>query len=90
MRNAIYPEYLAAPLYLLKKFGVDYPWIVRVHLYLTQCPLVILNDYFVLKAGKRVVGLDRTRIEMLLVFNRFEKRTSSDVSQMASSRSHKW
>ena len=30
LRNAIYPAYLAGPLYLLKMAGLDSPWIVRV------------------------------------------------------------
>lgn len=71
LRNAIYPAYLAAPLYLLKVTGLDSPWLVRVQPYLTHCPLVILNDYFIWRIGKRLIGTDSTRIAvLLLVFNR--------------------
>jgi hypothetical protein len=67
LRNTIYPAYLAAPLYLLKQTGLDFPWLVRVQPYLTHFPLVILNDYFIWKVAKRVVGNDSARIAMLLV-----------------------
>lgn len=64
---------MAAPLYLLKSAGLDYPWVVRVQPYLTHCPLVILNDYFIWKIGKRLIGTDGTRIAMLLLIaNRFQ------------------
>jgi phosphatidylinositol glycan class B len=67
LRNAVYPAYLAGPLYLLKHFGLDSPWLVRVQPYLTHCPLVILNDYFVWKIGKRLIGVDASRITVLLL-----------------------
>jgi GPI mannosyltransferase 3 len=67
LRNALYPAYLAGPLYLLKLAGLDTPWVVRVQPYLTHCPLVILNDYFIWKVGKRVIGVDGSRIAMLLI-----------------------
>lgn len=67
LRNTIYPAYLAGPLYLLKYFNLDYPWIVRMQPYLTHCPLVLVNDYFIWKVGKRVVGVDSTRIAMMLI-----------------------
>lgn len=67
LRNTIYPAYLAAPLYLVKQAGLDFPWTVRVLPYLAQCPLVILNDYFVWKIGKKIIGADGSRIGMLLL-----------------------
>jgi GPI mannosyltransferase 3 len=72
LRNAIYPAYLAAPLYLLKCTGLDqWGWLVRLQPYLTHCPLVILNDLFIWRVGKRVVGVNGARIGMLLmIFSR--------------------
>jgi len=67
LRNALYPAYLAGPLYVLKQLGLDTPWLVRVQPYLTHCPLVILNDYFIWKIGKRIIGIDGSRIAMLLI-----------------------
>ena len=47
--------------------------VVRLLPYLTQLPLVILNDLFIWKLGKKTVGVDATRFAMILiVFNYFQ------------------
>ena len=66
LRNTIYPAYLAAPLYLLKQFSLDYQSIVLVQPYLTHCLLVIMGDIFLWKSAKKYVGDNAARITMLL------------------------
>ena len=70
LRNVLYPAYLAAPLYLMKLAQLDTNLVVRLLPYLSQFPLVILNDLFIWKLGKKTVGFDATRFAMILiVFN---------------------
>ena len=73
LRNAMYPAFLTGPLYLLKHLGLDYPSVVQVQPYLTQSLLVILNDYFVWRIGKKLMNKDSARYAMLfLIFNRIQ------------------
>ena len=67
LRNAVYPAYLAAPLYLLKAFKVDYQMVVLLQPYLTHCILVLIGDLAIWKIGKKYVGPNATRIAMLLL-----------------------
>ena len=73
LRNTIYPAYLAVWMQMLKMISLDTNYMVRAIPYLAHCPLVILNDWFIWKVAKRVVGRDAARFSMILVtFNRFQ------------------
>jgi len=73
LRNFIYPMYLAMPMQLCKTLGVDTNLVIRYLPYIAHMPVVLLNDLFMWKVGKRVVGRDASRLGFLIYFfNRFE------------------
>lgn len=67
LRNAVYPAYLAGPLYLLKMAGLDSRWAVLVQPYLSHAVLVIIGDLFLWHSAKRYAGTNAARIAMLLI-----------------------
>ena len=65
--------YLAMPMQLVKMLGLDSNFVIRFIPYISHLPIVLLNDWFLWKVGKRVVGRDAARLGFLLhFFNRFE------------------
>ena len=73
LRNTIYPMYLSIPMHLNKALGIDTNWVVRVTPYLAHVPIVILNDIFLWKVSKRLIGHDAARIcYIAYFFNRFQ------------------
>ena len=73
LRNVLYPAYIAAPMYFVKLLGLDSPTVVYYLPYMAQLLLAILNDHFIWKVGKKTVGVDGTRIGVLLiVMNHFQ------------------
>lgn len=65
--------YLALPMQLCKNLGIDSNLVLSNLPYIAHLPIVLLNDWFVWKVGKRVVGQDAARLGFLLYFfNRFE------------------
>ena len=72
LRNVLYPCYLAAPMYLAKILRIDSSTMVYFLPYLSQLILAIINDFFIWKLGKKLVGIDSTRIAIvLMVSNHF-------------------
>lgn len=72
LRNTIYPMYLALPMYLVKSLGIDSNLVIRYIPYIAHMPIVLLNDWFTWKVGKRVVGKDASRLGFIFYFfNRF-------------------
>ena len=67
MRNVLYPAYLAAPMYLAKILKIDSNTMVYFLPYVSQLVLAIINDLFIWKLGKKLVGVDATRIAILLI-----------------------
>ena len=73
LRNVLYPAYIAIPMYLLKLANLDSNFVIRFAPYFTNLLLVILNDFFIWKIGKKVVGTDATRFGILLIVtNQFQ------------------
>jgi hypothetical protein len=69
----MYPMYLAMWLQAAKTLAIDTNFVVIVLPYLAHCPIVLLNDLFVWKVSKRVIGRDGAKFAfMLLFFNRFQ------------------
>ena len=65
--------YLGCWMQLAKTLALDTNWMVKTIPYLAHCPLVVLNDYFFYKVGKRVIGVDATRLGVIILFfNRFQ------------------
>jgi hypothetical protein len=72
LRNALYPAFLAGPLFVLKETGLDSALVVRHQPYVTHSILVMVNDYFIWKIAKRMTDKDTARYSMLfIIFNRF-------------------
>ena len=60
-------------MYLLKLANLDSNLVIRLAPYFTNLLLVILNDLFIWKIGKKVVGVDATRFGILLIMtNQFQ------------------
>jgi len=69
----MYPMYLAMWFQAAKTLAIDTNFVVIVLPYLAHCPIVLLNDLFVWKVSKRVIGRDGAKFAfMLLFFNRFQ------------------
>ena len=73
LRNVIFPAFIAIPMYLLKLANLDSNLVIRLAPYFTHLLLVVLNDLFIWKIGKKVVGVDATRFAMFfIVTNQFQ------------------
>lgn len=60
-------------MHLNKWMGIDTNFVVRVTPYLAHLPIVIVNDIFIWKVSKRVIGHDAARICFLAqFFNRYQ------------------
>jgi hypothetical protein len=71
LRSTIYPAYLAIPLYLLKKLGLDSNYAVRACPQVAHILLVMICDHYWWKIGKQTIGKNATRVGFIfLVFNR--------------------
>ena len=67
LRNVIFPAFIAIPMYLLKLANLDSNLVIRLAPYFTHLLLVVLNDMFIWKIGKKVVGVDATRFGMYFI-----------------------
>ena len=56
LRNALYPAYLAGPLWVIKQLGLDTQMVVLLQPYLSHCVLVLVGDLFLWKCAKRYAG----------------------------------
>lgn len=68
LRSYLYPSYLALPLWLLKKLGLDYGTAVRTCPYIAHILLVIIHDAYLWRIGKLTVGKNSSRIAFFILF----------------------
>jgi hypothetical protein len=72
LRNTLYPAYLSIFFYAAKMLQIDSNAVVLALPYIAHCPIVILEDYFVWKIAKRLIGKDAAKFAFALqFFNRF-------------------
>ena len=62
LRNAIYPLFHVGPMWLLKIFGLDTNWAIRVCPYVVHSCFVIIGDTYLWKIGKNTVGKSATQV----------------------------
>ena len=67
LRNALYPAYLAGPLFILKQLGLDTQMTVLLQPYLSHTILVLLGDLYLWQSAKRYAGSDTAKLTMLLM-----------------------
>ena len=72
LRNSLYPYYLSIWFWAAKSLHLDTNAVVRILPYLAHCPLVLINDLFLWKVSKRLIGKDGAKFAIILnFFNRF-------------------
>ena len=60
-------------MYLMRLLDLDTHLVVRVAPYIAQWFLVVIGDYFYYQIGKKTVGVNATRIGVIIiVFNYFQ------------------
>ena len=83
LRSAIYPIFLAVPMWILKVLGLDYGFVIRSCSHVVHCFLVILCDRALWHIGKDVIGKNPTRVSFFFMivnrlYNDFLTRTFSN------------
>lgn len=68
LRSALYPSYLAIPLWLLKTLWLDFGYAVRTCPKIAHIILVVIQDDYLWKIGKITVGKSPTRIAFFILF----------------------
>ncbi len=68
LRSALYPSYLALPLWILKLTGMDYGYAVRTSPKIAHILLVIIYDSYLWKIGKITVGKNASRVAFFILF----------------------
>jgi phosphatidylinositol glycan class B len=84
IRSTLYPSYLALPMWILKKVGLDYGCVVRTCPYIAHIILVIIYDAYLWRIGKITVGKNSSRVALYILFfarlyNEFMIRTFSNA-----------
>ena len=69
LRNALYPTFLAVPLYAMKWLGIDSGYAVLMQPYLTHSLLVLAYDLAFWKATKKYAGKEVA--QLMMFFNIF-------------------